>query len=476
MLTSKGLTSSEALLPALQQKLWGGRFMGSMNDAMRSFNSSIEVDRRLWKEDIEGSKAYGAALLNAGILTQDDEEQIQRGLLLVEREWESGTFVIKPSDEDIHSANERRLKELTGANIGGQLHTGRSRNDQVAVNMRLWLKKSIKEINSAIKLFISECCIRAKSEIDVLMPGYTHLQKAQPIRWSHWLLSYAWFLKQDASRFEDLFKRTDICPLGSGALAGNPFCIDRERLASALNFGGISQNSMMAVGDRDFVVEFLFAVSMTAVHLSKWAEDMIIYSSSEFGFVSIDDAFSTGSSLMPQKKNPDSLELIRGKAGRCSGHLYSLQMVLKGLPSTYNKDLQEDKALMFDAYDTLISMLMVAAGTLKTLKLHRGACTSALSSEMLSTDVAYYLVRKGMPFREAHHAVGNLVALAETKAVGIEALEISETKRISPLFDEDLKELWNYEHSVEQYQATGGTSRKSVEKQVASLQDWLERA
>lgn len=343
----------------------------------------------------------------------------------------------------------------------------------VATDLRLWTRKAVATLVDLIKHFVEITCSRAESEIDVLMPGYTHLQRAQPIRLSHWMLSYAWFLKQDAERFRDLSQRLNVCPLGSGALAGNPFPIDKEALASDLQFDGVIQNSITAVSDRDFVAEFLFVCSLTAVHLSKLAEDLILYSSAEFGYVTVDDAYSTGSSLMPQKKNPDGLELIRGKTGRISGDLVGFLMVLKGLPSTYNKDIQEDKEAIFDAYDTLAASLEIAAGNVETMKVQKARCESALSPDMLATDVAYYLVRKGVPFRDAHHITGKLVALAEQKKVPMTALSCSDAKSVSEFFDEGLAEVWNYEHSVEQYKATGGTARQSVQAQIASLRKWL---
>ncbi|XP_050045223.1 argininosuccinate lyase isoform X1 [Dermacentor andersoni] len=454
-------------------KLWGGRFSGKTSEAMLKFTNSITYDQRLWKEDIEGSKAYAEALKHAGIITSQEADTLRRGLTEVRNEWSSGDFVVTRDDEDIHSANERRLKEIVGHEIGGKLHTGRSRNDQVATDLRLWTRKSVATLVEHIRRFIEITCTRAEREIDVLMPGYTHLQKAQPIRFSHWMLSYAWFLRQDADRFLDLSRRLNVCPLGSGALAGNPFPIDKEKMASELLFDGVIQNSLTAVSDRDFVAEFLFACSLTAVHLSKWAEDLILYSSAEFGYVALDDTYSTGSSLMPQKKNPDGLELIRGKTGRISGHLVGFLMVLKGLPSTYNKDIQEDKEAVFDAYDTLAASLEIAAGNVETMKVRKSACESALSPDMLATDVAYYLVRKGTPFRDAHHIAGKLVALAEQKNLPMTSLTCSDAKSVSELFDDDLAQLWNYEHSVEQYKAPGGTSRESVLAQIAALRQWL---
>ncbi|KAH9376615.1 hypothetical protein HPB48_005826 [Haemaphysalis longicornis] len=363
-----------------------------------------------------GSEAYARALHGAGIISREEADTICRGL------------------------------------------------DEVATDLRLWTRTAVRTLIDLIKNFVDVTCTKAEREIDVLLPGYTHLQRAQPIRFSHLVLSYAWFLKQDAERFQDLFRRLNVCPLGSGALSGNPFSVDREKIASDLLFDGVMQNSITAVSDRDFVAEFLFACSLTAVHLSRCAEDLVLYSSAEFGYVTMDDSYSTGSSLMPQKKNPDGLELVRGKAGRISGHV-SVSICI---------DLTEDKEAIFDAYDTLVTSLQLAAGCLQTLKVNKAACESSLSPDMLATDVAYYLVRKGVPFRDAHHTAGELVALAEKKNVPMSSLSCAEAKSISELFDEDLAHVWDYEHSVEQYKATGGTSRRSVEAQITCLRQWLE--
>lgn len=441
---------------------------------MVEFANSVNFDKRLWEEDIQGSEAYARALHGAGIISREEADIICQGLNEVRNEWSRGSFKVTRDDEDIHSANERRLKEIIGSDIGGKLHTGRSRNDQVATDLRLWTRTAVRTLVDLIKRFVGVTCTNAEREIDVILPGYTHLQRAQPIRFSHLMLSYAWFFKQDAERFQNLLRRLNVCPLGSGALSGNPFPVDREKIASDLLFDGVMQNSITGVSDRDFVAEFLFACSLTSVHLSRCAEDLVLYSSAEFGYVTMDDSYSTGSSLMPQKKNPDGLELVRGKAGRISGHLIGFLMVLKGLPSTYNKDIQEDKEAIFDAYDTLAASLRLAAGSLETLKVNKAACESSLSPDMLATDVAYYLVRKGVPFRDAHHTAGKLVALAEEKKVPMSSLSCADAKSVSELFDEDLAHVWNYEHSVEQYKATGGTSRSSVEAQIACLRQWLE--
>uniref|UniRef100_A0AAR2IHB3 argininosuccinate lyase n=1 Tax=Pygocentrus nattereri TaxID=42514 RepID=A0AAR2IHB3_PYGNA len=428
-------------------KLWGGRFVGATDPVMEKFNASIAYDQRMWDEDIRGSKAYVMALQKAGLVTQEEMEQIHGGLDKVFVEWSSGKFHIKPGDEDVHTANERRLKELIGE-AAGKLHTGRSRNDQVVTDMRLWLRNGIDTLKGNAIELINTMVERAAVEIEILFPGYTHMQRAQPIRWSHWILS--------------------------GAIAGNPFNIDRELLRKELDFDGISINSMDATGQRDFVAEFLFWGSMCLTHLSKMAEDLILYSTKEFSFISLSDAYSTGSSLMPQKKNADSLELIRSKAGRVFGRCAGFLMTLKGLPSTYNKDLQEDKEAMFDVYDTVHAVLQVATGVISTLKVNQKHMEAALSPDMLATDLAYYLVRKGVPFREAHSCSGKAVYQAESKNVPLNQLTVKDLHSASPLFDSDVSSVWDYTSSVEQYSAPGGTARSSVTAQIEHMRAWLK--
>lgn len=454
------------------QKLWGGRFTGATDPVMEQFNASISYDKRMWKADIQGSLAYVKAIEKVGLVTENEREEITKGLNKISEEWKNGEFVLKPGDEDIHTANERRLKELIGQ-AAGKLHTGRSRNDQVATDMRLWLRDAIVEIKTYLTEFINVIINRANQELDVLLPGYTHLQRAQPIRWSHWLLSYGWMLKRDLERLTDLSKRVNILPLGSGALAGNPFGIDRQALRKDLEFGDITGNSLDAVSDRDFIVEFLFWGSLLSTHLSRWAEDLILYCTKEFQFVTLADAYSTGSSLMPQKKNADSLELIRGKCGRIFGNCAGFMMTLKGIPSTYNKDLQEDKESMFDVYDTLSGILRVAIGVLSTLTIHKDNMRQALSSDMLATDLAYYLVRKGIPFREAHGLSGKCVSLAETKNCQLSQLTVEDLKTVNPVFGKDVSAVWNYDNSVDQYSAYGGTAKSSVMDQIKNLKDWI---
>uniref|UniRef100_A0A3Q3K723 Argininosuccinate lyase n=1 Tax=Monopterus albus TaxID=43700 RepID=A0A3Q3K723_MONAL len=455
-------------------KLWGGRFVGETDPVMEKFNASISYDQRMWDADVRGSKAYVKALEKAKLVTTDEMTQILHGMDQISEEWSKGVFVVKPGDEDIHTANERRLKELIGA-PAGKLHTGRSRNDQVVTDMRLWLRDAISALTENALQLISTMVERAAVEIDVLFPGYTHMQRAQPIRWSHWILSHAVALSRDVDRLQELKKRVNVLPLGSGAIAGTPLSIDRELLRKELAFDGISLNSMDATGQRDFVVEILFWASLCLTHLSRMAEDLMLYSTKEFSFVTLSDAYSTGSSLMPQKKNADSLELIRSKAGRVFGRCAGFLMTLKGLPSTYNKDLQEDKEAMFDCYDTLHAVLQVTTGVMSTLKINQNAMEAALSPDMLATDLAYYLVRKGVPFREAHSLSGKAVFIAESKNITLNQLMEEDLSAVSPLFGSDVSSVWDYRSSVEQYSAPGGTAKSSVTVQVEHLRNWLKK-
>ena len=459
----------------MSTKLWGGRFSDALDPLMEEFNASINFDRRLWQVDIRGSQAYAHALARAGLLTANEAEEIVAGLERVADEWRAGQFEIRAGDEDIHTANERRLTELIGP-VAGKLHTGRSRNDQVATDLRLWLREELLARAQQLRTLIEVATERAASEIDLLMPGYTHLQPAQPTRWSHWLLSHAWAWQRDAQRLQDLLPRVNLLPLGNGALAGNPFPIDRDWLAQELGFSAPTPNSLDGVSDRDFVAEALFWATMTMLHVSRWAEDLIIYSSREFGFVTLADAYSTGSSLMPQKKNPDSLELLRGKAGRVFGDMSGLLMTLKGLPSTYNKDLQEDKEPLFDAMETLAGALPIAAGALATLTVNGERMNQALAPEMLATDLAEYLVRKGVPFRQTHHIAGAAVALAESEGIALSDLSLAALRALHPAFDEDVTEIWSYERSVEQRDVRGGSSRRAVREQISALRQWLIEA
>jgi argininosuccinate lyase len=441
---------------------------------MEQFNASIGFDKRLWHADIAGSQAYARALARAGLLTADEAAAIVQGLAAVADEWAADAMTLAEGDEDIHTANERRLTELIGP-VAGKLHTGRSRNDQVATDVRLWLRDAIHALRAHLHALIGVALERAAGEIDLLLPGYTHLQPAQPIRWSHWLLSHATAWQRDAERLDELARRVNVMPLGSGALAGTPFAIDRQALAADLGFDAVSANSLDAVSDRDFIGEFLFWASLTMIHLSRLAEDLIIYSSREFGFVTLADAYSTGSSLMPQKKNPDALELLRGKSARMMGSLTTLLALLKGLPTSYNKDLQEDKEPLFDAVAQMAGSLQIAAGVLASLTTQPVAMRAALAPEMLATDLADYLVRRGVPFREAHHVAGAAVRMAELQAITLPELDLEDLLTLHHSFEADVNDLWSMESSVERRDAIGGTSRRAVQEQIDRLRQWLEQ-
>ncbi len=455
--------------------LWGGRFTGGLDPLMVSYNESIYFDRAIYAQDIRGSIAYARANAKIGILTQDEFEAIEKGFGQVLSEWQDDKFEIKPGvDEDIHTANERRLGEIIGTQIAGKLHTGRSRNDQVGTGMRLWLRDQLREIEQHLIALLRVTTSRAQSEISALMPGYTHLQRAQPIRWSHWLLSYGTVFTSDLERLREVTRRVNRSPLGSGALVGNPFGIDREAMAKELGFESIINNSMAAVGDRDFVVETLQWAATLMQHISRWAEDLILYSTAEFGFVRLADAYSTGSSLMPQKKNPDSLELLRGKSGRVFGYMAGLMMSVKGLPSTYNKDLQESFEPMLDGVKTTADSIQIATGVLSTLTIFPDKMKAALTPDMLATDLADYLVRKGVPFRETHHISGRVVALAEQEGKPMDQLSLQQLQGVDSRFGDDVMDAFNYEASVEKRTVLGGTSRKSVEEQISRIQKMLE--
>lgn len=442
---------------------------------MVSYNESIYYDRAFYAQDIAGSIAWARANKNRGILTEHEFSEIERGLNAVKEEWASNKFDIKPGvDEDIHTANERRLGEIIGKDIAGKLHTGRSRNEQIATDMRLWLREQLKTIEGYLSDLLKVIAARAESEIEHVMPGYTHLQRAQPIRWSHWMLSYGMAFATDLQRLREVVKRVNRSPLGCGALAGNPFNIDRDAMAKELGFETLIYNSMAGVADRDFVVETMQWGSMLMLHMSRWAEDLIIYSSGEFNFVKLSDAYSTGSSLMPQKKNPDSLELLRGKSGRAYGQMAGLMMTIKGIPSTYNKDLQESVEPLLDHVKTVGDSIQIATGVLSTLAIQPESMLASLTPDMLATDLADYLVRKGVPFRETHHISGRCVALAEKEKTPMDKLSYEQLHEIDSRFDKDVVEMFDYQRSVEMRSASGGTSKSSVMEQIKVLKQMLE--
>jgi argininosuccinate lyase len=451
----------------LHMTLWGGRFSTKLNNQAWDLNSSLPVDQRLALQDVDGSLAWADAIQRAGILTDKEHASISLGLATVREEFSSGRFSFAASDEDIHTAVERRLTELIGE-AAGKLHTGRSRNDQVATDFRLWILQAIPTLDAALKDLQSALIERAEAAGETVMPGYTHLQRAQPILLAHWWLSHYWPLQRDVERLQDLIKRVSALPLGSGALAGVPFDIDRIALAEALGFADVSQNSIDAVSDRDFAAEFLFCTTMIGIHLSKLAEQIVLYTSAEFGFFELSDAFSTGSSLMPQKKNPDVFELTRGKAGTLLGLLTGLLATLKGLPSTYDKDLQEDKAPVFQATDILLAILPVIAEALQTITVKIERLRSAIDSTMMATDLADYLVEKGVPFRAAHAMAGKVVRAAGERDVSLEKMSLEAYQEIGP-FEADVYQVFDPLKSIEKRNAVGGTSVQSIKNQIKKI-------
>lgn len=452
--------------------LWGGRFSEPTDADLKALNDSIGFDKRMYKQDIAGSMAYARAIAQVGVLTDAEAETIIGGLQQVLGEFEAGTFELKPEDEDIHTAVERRLTELVGA-VGGKLHTGRSRNDQVATDFRLWVKDAMSQIDALAEALQLALVEQAEQHLETVMPGYTHLQPGQPITAAHWLMSFFWMLVRDRERLEDAYKRTSVSPLGSGALAGTPLAIDRGALAQELGFNSYSQNSLDGVSDRDFVAETLFVLALLGTHLSRLGEDIVIYSNPQFGYITLNDRYSTGSSLMPQKRNADPMELARGKAGRLIGNLTGFLVTLKGLPSTYNKDLQEDKEAIFDSVDSLLIILPVVIAIIKTLKLNPAKMRAALGDDLLATDLADYLVRKGLPFRQAHHVVGQAVQLAAQQGIGLSGLTASMLAGLSDLFTDDVVNVFDFDASVARRAADGGTAPEAVRRQITAARKWL---
>jgi argininosuccinate lyase len=452
--------------------LWGGRFTQKMDPAAWELNLSLPVDRQLAAQDVEGSLVWAAALHQAGVLSADENEKIGAGLKIIQEEFASQKFSYQPSDEDIHSAVERRLNELIGP-AAGRLHTGRSRNDQVATDFRLWVLQTIPAIDAEINGLQAVLIRRAEAAQETLMPGYTHLQRAQPVLLAHWWLAHFWPLQRDRERLAQLAGRTAVLPLGSGALAGTPIAVDRHTMAVTLGFSVPSQNSIDAVSDRDFAAEFLFCATLCGIHLSKLAEVIVLFSSAEFGFLELADSFATGSSLMPQKKNPDVFELTRGKAGVLIGQLTGLLATIKSLPSTYDKDLQEDKAPLFAATDILLAVLPVISGALQSILVHADRMRAAIDSTMMATDLADYLVRKGIPFRETHALAGKIVHLAGERGIDLAALSLDEYQSICPQFEEDVYLVFDPLESVKRRNTTGGTAPEAVVHQLAEAQKLL---
>ena len=453
----------------MSSKLWKGRFAKAASSTAEEFNASIQFDQRLYKQDITGSIAHGKMLAKQGILTGEEASQIEKALLQILAEIEEGKIAFSIEQEDIHMNIESILTERIGP-AGKKLHTARSRNDQVAVDIRLYLKEEIQRIQGLLRTLLETLLDLAGKNQDTVMPGYTHLQRAQPVTLAYHLLAYCQMFSRDHQRFADCFKRTDWLPLGSGALAGTTYQTDRVYLAKELDFANICPNAMDAVSDRDFALEFLSCCSITMMHLSRFCEELIIWSSTEFNFIEMDDAFSTGSSIMPQKKNPDMAELIRGKTGRVYGDLMTLLTIMKGLPLAYNKDMQEDKLPVFDAADTLADSLGIFTEMIATIKVNDQIMEKAAKSGFMNaTDAADYLVTKGIPFRDCHEIIGRIVLYCVQAGKAIEELTLEELREFSPAFEEDIYEKIDIRACIAAKKSQGSTSPESVRKQLADF-------
>ena len=465
------------------KKPWGGRFEKSPSRFLDEFGASLPVDKRLWAEDIRGSIAHARMLAQQGIITGADADAIEAGLSEIYREIREGRFVFEIADEDIHMAIERVLTERIGP-AGARLHTGRSRNDQVATDARLAAKSLAVELIQAASSLRDTLLRRAEELFGVVMPGYTHLQKAQPVLVSHHLLAYLWMLSRDVTRLRHAYESADVLPLGSAALAGTTFPVDRHYVAERLGFSEVSPNSLDAVSDRDFLVDLTYACTLAMVHLSRLCEELVLWSTEEFGFVTLDDAYATGSSIMPQKKNPDFAELVRGKTGRVAGDLLGLLMTLKSLPLAYNKDLQEDKEALFDAVDTLADCLRVVDGMVSTMRINEGRTSlGALGGFMAATDLADYLAARGVPFRTAHEIVGRLVLLCEKEGRTLQDLTLDDLRAASDRFGEDALSVVVIDEVVARRSSEGGTGPGAVRAQMALAREvlaadaaWLESA
>ena len=450
-----------------------GRFQKSLSEVARRYSESVSFDRRLYRHDIAGSIAHAAALAKAGIVSAAEQKQIEAGLREIEKEIDSGKFQWDASLEDVHMNIESALTKKIGE-TGAKLHTARSRNDQIALDLRLYVKDQINRTSSQIKKLQTSLLDLAEKNVDVVMPGYTHLRRAQPILFAHYLLGQVEAFARDVERLNNGLERTDVLPLGSGALAGSTIVLDRELIARELGFARVSQNSLDAVSDRDFVCEFLFCLAMIGMHLSRVSEDLIIWSTIEFYFVEFSEGFSTGSSLMPQKKKPDMAELTRGKSGRLYGNLISILTTLKALPSSYNRDLQEDKEALFDSVDTISAALELCTAMLPELKINRERMEEAASDpNLFATDLAEYLVGKGMAFREAHEIVGKLVANAIDKGTKLNAIAPADLKKLSPLFGVDIAGVFDVRRSLAARRAIGAPSPENVKAQIKSWRNQL---
>ena len=458
-----------------KEKLWGGRFSQSTERLVEDFTESVSYDRRLYRQDIRGSIAHARMLGERGIIPQKDAQRIIEGLEKILKEIDAGRFEWKKELEDVHMNIEKALTDMIGP-AGGRLHTARSRNDQVATDFRLFIKDEIKELDELLKGIQSAFIHQGEKYMGLIMPGFTHLQKAQPVLYSHHMLAYFEMFKRDRQRLSDCVRRVDVCPLGSAALAGTSYPIDRHMTARELGFSQVSPNSMDAVSNRDFALEFLFCLSVIMMHLSRLSEELIIWMSSEFSFVELPDAYCTGSSIMPQKKNPDVPELVRGKTGRVYGSLFALFTTLKGLPLTYNRDLQEDKEQLFDALDTVKSSLAVMTGVVeKMIPRAQNITRDTETGFLTATDLADYLVKKGLPFRQAHEVVGKAVARCIEHGVELHELDMDELRKLHELIDEDVLEVLSVEGSVRSRNCTGGTGHEVVKEALSEAKSWLKK-
>jgi argininosuccinate lyase len=457
----------------MDMKLWGGRFEKTTDALVEDFHSSIRFDQRLYKQDIQGSIAHARMLGNVGVISEDEANHLIAGLQGILADIQTGNVEFEIGAEDIHMNVEKLLTEKIGP-VGKKLHTGRSRNDQVALDLRLYLREEIDQTKTFVGKLVQTLLNLAQEHLETWMPGYTHLQKAQPITLAHHLMAYSQMFLRDLGRLNDTRRRLNVSPLGSGAMAGTTFPLDREKVALELGFDGVTLNSLDGVSDRDFALEFLASASIIMMHLSRLCEELVLWSSGEFQFISMDDGYSTGSSIMPQKKNPDVAELVRGKTGRVYGDLVALLTVMKGLPLAYNKDMQEDKEQVFDAVDTLQKCLLVVEPMIRTMQVHKEVMAwGAKGGFTNATDLADYLAKKGVPFREAHEIVGRLVLHCTKKGIGLEDLGLSEYQALSPVFAEDLFEAIGIEHCVRARNITGGPSPETVAQGIYLSQNEL---
>ncbi len=456
-------------------KMWGGRFQKDSDKLMEDFHSSIGFDCKLYAQDIRGSKAHARMLGDVGVITKEEAVALIDGLQAVQADIEAGTVVFDPADEDIHMNVERLLTEKVGE-VGKKLHTGRSRNDQVAVDLRMYVREAVEETQGLLYKFIDALLILAEKNVYTIMPGYTHLQRAQPVTFAHHLLAYVQMFRRDVIRLDNWLENNNVMPLGSGALAGTTYPLDRKQTAEELGFDAPCTNSMDGVSDRDFVLDYLYAAASSMVHLSRLCEEVVLWSSQEFAFIDLDDAYSTGSSIMPQKKNPDIAELVRGKTGRVSGHLMAMLMTMKGLPLAYNKDMQEDKEGLFDAIDTWQKCLLMMTPMMATMTVKEGRMKEAASGGFTNaTDLADYLVGKGLPFRDAHRVVGELVMKCVTEKRDLDDLSMDEFRKASAIISDDVYEAIAVETCVARRKTMGGPGYEAVGDALSEAQIWLSK-